>query len=111
MLVGWPRPAHQHPVGSQACGLAFSIPRGAKRPHSLDCILAELPRDQRIDGPRGATLDSQLANPTLGIGMCSKPVASLRGDRDLVRLLRVLLRELADTGRPYVPLSDLAPAD
>ncbi|MGD0409782.1 MAG: hypothetical protein ABSB34_12440 [Candidatus Limnocylindrales bacterium] len=35
----------------------------------------------------------------------------LRGDRDLVEMLRVLLRELADTGRPYVPLSELAPAD
>jgi uracil DNA glycosylase len=71
MLVGRPRPAHQHAVGSQACGLSFSISRSAKRPHSLGCILAELRRDQRIDPPRGATLDSQLANSTLGIGMYS----------------------------------------
>lgn len=37
--------------------------------------------------------------------------AVLRGDQNLTSLLRALLRELADTGRPYVPLSALPSTD
>ena len=46
-----------YPNGVQACGLAFSVPAGAPRPHSLGCILAELHRDQKVDVGPAATLE------------------------------------------------------
>jgi uracil-DNA glycosylase len=46
-----------YPNGVQACGLAFSVPAGAPRPHSLGCILAELRRDEKVEVGHDATLE------------------------------------------------------
>ena len=57
-----------YPTKELACGLAFSVPPDlppdVRRPHSLNCILAELRRDH-FTAPMDATLEPWAANGVL----------------------------------------------
>jgi uracil-DNA glycosylase len=93
-------------TAGQACGLAFSVarvlPSGVKRPHSLNCILAELRRDQPVIVPKYATLERWAYNGVLllNTALTVRPGVPGSHSHEWAPFMRIVLERLAERSKP-----------